>query len=55
MPALILTVLVGVAVAHWLLSPLTAAVSPLAQMQPVPWVLAGLLLWLLAGQGRPRP
>jgi hypothetical protein len=55
MPALILTVLLGVAVAHWLLSPLTAALSPLAQMQPVPLVLAGLLLWLLAGQARPRP
>jgi len=55
MAALILLVFLGLAVAHWLLSPLTAALSPLAQMQPVPWVLAGLLLWLLAGQGRPRP
>jgi len=55
MAALILSVSLGLAVAHWLLSPLTRALSPLAQMQPLPWVLAGVLVWLLAGQQRPSP
>lgn len=53
MAALFLLVSLGLAAAYWLLSPLTTALSPLAQMQPLPWVLAGLLLWLVAGPERP--
>jgi len=53
MAALFLLVSLGLAAAYWLLAPLTTALSPLAQMQPLPWVLAGLLLWLVAGPERP--
>lgn len=53
MTTLIFVVSLGLAAAYWLLSPLTTALSPLAQMHPLLWVLAGLLLWLVAGPERP--
>ena len=50
MTALIVAVCVGLAVAHWLLTPLTAALTPLAQLRVLPWLLVGVALWLLAGR-----
>ena len=54
MAALILTVCLGLAVAHWLMSPLTGALAPLAELHPLPWLALGVLLWLLAGQREPE-
>lgn len=50
MVALIALVCLGMAVAHWLMSPLTDALTPLVELHPLPWLGVGLLLWLLAGQ-----
>ena len=49
MAALMLAVCLGLAVAHWLMSPLTAALTPLAELQPLPLALLLVLVWLLAG------
>jgi len=50
MAALILSVSLGLGLMHWLLKPLTAALTPLAELQWLPWVLLLVLLWLMAGQ-----
>ena len=49
MAALILAVALGLAVAHWLLAPITATLTPLLQLQPLPWLVLGVVVWLLAG------
>jgi len=54
MAALILTVSLGVAVGYWLLEPLTAALTPLAQLQPLPWLLLVGLMWVLSAQRGPQ-
>jgi len=55
MAALILLVSLGLAVGFWLLLPLTTALSPLMELEPLPWLLLGLLVWLVAGPERPSP
>ena len=50
MAALIAVVCLGMVVAHWLMSPLSAVLTPLLELHPLPWLAVGLLLWLLAGQ-----
>jgi hypothetical protein len=54
MAALILSVSLGLAAAHWLLKPLTAVLAPLVELQLLPWLLLVLVLWLLAGQRGPQ-
>ncbi len=55
MAVLILVVCLCLAVGHWLLSPLTAALSPLAEGHLLPWLLLGVLLWLLAAPRESAP
>ncbi len=50
MAVLVVVVVLGLAVVHWLMSPLSAVLTPLLQLQPLPWLLLLVLLWLLAGQ-----
>lgn len=50
MAVLIAVVSLALAVAHWLMSPLSALLTPLVELHPLPWLGVGLLLWLLAGQ-----
>lgn len=50
MAALIALVSLGMALAHWLMSPLANALTPLVELQPLPWVLLVVVLWLLAGE-----
>ena len=50
MAALILTVCLGLALAHWLMSPLTGVLAPLAELHPLPWLALAGLVWLMAGQ-----
>ena len=54
MAALIVVVVVALSVAHWLMSPLCAALTPLVQLQPLPWLGLGVMLWLLAAQRGPQ-
>ena len=48
MAALILSVGLGLALAHWLLAPITAALTPLVQLRPLPWLLLLMALLLAA-------
>ena len=48
MAALILSVGLGLAVAHWLLAPITAVLTPLVQLRPLPWLLLLTALLLAA-------
>ncbi|MEB3234469.1 MAG: hypothetical protein VKM98_03480 [Cyanobacteriota bacterium] len=50
MAALIAMVTVALAVAFWLMSPLSAALTPLLELRPLPWLLLLLGAWLLAGR-----
>jgi len=50
MAALITMVTVALAVAFWLMSPLSAALTPLVELHPLPWVLLLVGAWLLAGR-----
>lgn len=50
MAALIAMVCLALSVAHWLMTPLSGAVTPLLELHPLPWLFALALLWLLAGQ-----
>lgn len=50
MAALVALVCLGMAVAHWLMSPLTRALTPLVELRPLPWLLLLVALWLLAGE-----
>ena len=50
MAALILVVCLGLAVGHWLLEPLSAPLLPVSQLQPLPWLALGVVVWLLAGR-----
>ena len=50
MAALIAVVCLGMALAHWLMSPLSGVMTPLVELHPLPWLLVLAMLWLLAGQ-----
>jgi len=50
MAALMVMVTVALAVAFWLMSPLSAALTPLVELHPLPWVLVLVGAWLLAGR-----
>jgi len=50
MAALLVILTVVLAVAHWLMSPLSAALTPLLELHPLPWLLVLLGAWLLAGR-----
>ncbi|MFZ9282137.1 MAG: hypothetical protein ACO24U_05540 [Prochlorococcaceae cyanobacterium] len=50
MAAVIAMVTLVLAVGYWLMSPLSALLTPLVELHALPWVLlGGTLLWLLAG------
>lgn len=50
MAALLVMVSLGLTVAFWLMSPLSAALTPLLELRPLPWLLLLLGAWLLAGR-----
>lgn len=50
MAALVVIVMVSLALAYWLMSPVSAALTPLVELQPLPWVLLLVGAWLLAGR-----
>ena len=49
MAALVAMVSLALAVAFWLMTPLSAGLTPLVQLQPLPWLLLLVGAWLLAG------
>jgi hypothetical protein len=55
MAALIVVVSLGLTVAYWLFTPLTAALAPLVEWHLLPWLLLAGLIWLLAGQPAREP
>jgi hypothetical protein len=50
MAALILVVGLGLMLAYWLMTPLITLLSPVVELHALPWLLALLGLWLLAGR-----
>ena len=50
MAALVAMVSLVLTVAFWLMSPLSAVLTPLVQLQPLPWLLLLVGVWLLAGR-----
>lgn len=50
MAAVFVMVTVALSVAFWLMSPLSGALTPLVELQPLPWLLLVLGAWLLAGR-----
>jgi hypothetical protein len=48
--ALILLVAVLLGFNHWLLEPALIASSSVLELKQLPWLLLGLLAWLLAGR-----
>jgi hypothetical protein len=51
MAALLLTLVIILAVLHWLLEPLLHGLEAPLQLQWMPWLALGLGAWLLAGAG----
>lgn len=50
MAALLLIVSLGSMLTYWLMSPLTALLRPLVELHALPWLLALVGVWLLAGR-----
>lgn len=50
MAALVVLVVLTLSVGFWLLTPVIAALAPLATVKPLPWLLLLTGLWLLAGR-----
>lgn len=50
MAALVVIVTVALALAFWLMSPLSDALTPLVELHPLPWLLLLIGAWLLAGR-----
>lgn len=50
MAVLMVMVTVVLAMAYWLMSPLSAALTSLVELHVLPWLVVFGLLWLLAGR-----